>query len=192
LNVTVSSFGSSALINDLNAVPIDPFQPELAKEFIHEVLSTYNYHIKEDELNYLLYKVQWHIPFYFQLMIQELMRLVPKTVSITYEIIDEAFIQVTDKRNDHLFDHYVSRLKRLYLGNHLLFVKKFLNELAKAGELSRDNAINLGHELTSEAETRHILDSLLFDGYIVLVKNKDKMYEFNSLFLKTWWYNHEC
>jgi len=192
LNVTVSSFGSSSMINDLNAIPIEPLRPENSKDLITQVLTTYGYSIANEQLEYILSKVQWHIPFYFQLVMQEIMRQIEPQTPITTAVIDSSITQVTDRRNDHLFEHYVSRLKRLYKGDNLEFVSLFLNKLAVAGEMSKDGVVNLAHGLVDEVNARQILSSLLYDGYITEVRNKTNIYEFNSPFLKTWWYNHEC
>ena len=190
LNVTVSNLGTSALINDLTAIPVDPLRPEEAAELVTKVLNTYKYEIQQEQINYALSKIEWNIPFYFQLLIQEIMSEIDPGTEITNDVIDRAFPKIMEARNDHHFDHYVKRLKRVFGETQSKFVQKFLNQLAQVEMLSREEAQNMAHGILSEAETKKVLDSLRYDGYII--NSEQNNYKFNSPILKQWWYNHEC
>ena len=190
LNVTAANLDASVLINDLTSVPVDPLRNEEAADLITQVLSTYQYSIQQDQIQYALSKIEWNIPFYFQLLIQEIINQIEPEESITNEVIDDSFRKIMEQRNDHYFEHYVRRLKRVFNSTQLEFVQLFLNQLAQTESLSKAQALDMAHGLLSESETRRVLEILKYDGYVI---NADlNGYKFNSPILKQWWYNHEC
>ena len=191
LNVTAANLNSTELINDIPATPVNPLKPEEAKDLITQILLEYGYHIKEGEMNYLINRVEWFIPFYFQLVIQEIINYIDPEDEVSKEVIDYAMTKIADQQNDHHFEHYVKRLKRVFPESQLKFVKTFLNALAKSGQLSRDEVFNLGNTVIAEEEIKRVLNSLIYDGYIIKTTNETVTYKFNSPILKLWWYNHE-
>lgn len=190
LNVTATSLGASRLINDLNAIPVNPLTSEEAKELIVSVLKTYGYSIHDTQLDYMLKVVEWNIPFYFQLIIQEIISQIEPEDSITNELIDKSFDNIMEQRNNHHFEHYVTRLKRIFTEDEKKYVQKFLNTLAQSPFLTKGEAHNMAHGILSESDTRKVLDALMYDGYIVNAEQNE--FKFNSPILKQWWYSHEC
>jgi uncharacterized protein len=191
LNIIAANLDSSVFINDLNSVPVLPLNTEESKDLVSKVLDNYGYKIDNDKLTYLISKVEWLIPFYLQLMIQEIINLIEPEEDITSETIDKAFQKIMDQRNDHHFEHYVKRLKRLFVGDELKFVHLFLNTLAKNQSITKNEVLNMSHGIVTESQNNKILTSLVHDGYIIFIEeNRD--YKFNSPILKRWWYNHEC
>lgn len=190
LNLTVGNLDSSSLINDLASIPVNPLNKEESKDLIQSVLSTYNYSITNNELDYIINKAEWTIPFYFQLIIQEIINDIEPNEEITEAVIDKAFDTTLEQRNDHHFEHYVKRLKRVFNDKERAFIKIFLCKLSQNLSLTKDEAINIANGILSEEETRRLLDSLKYDGYII---NQDETtYKFNSPILRNWWRNHEC
>lgn len=193
LNLTVSNLDASSLINDLVSITVDPWKPEEAEELITKVLNTYKYKIDPEQLTYLVSKMEWNIPFYFQLVIKEIMYQIDPEDDITNEIIDISYKKIVEQKNDNLFDHYVIRLKRIFSEPQRKFVQLFLNRLAQTDAMSRGEVLNLAYDILSEAEVHKTLDALRYDGYIINAAGTgDKAYKFNSPILKQWWYNHEC
>lgn len=190
LNVTVANLDASVLINDLASVPVDPLRNEEAADLITQVLSTYQYSIQQDQILHALSRIEWNIPFYFQLLIQEIINQIEPEESITNQLIDESFLKIMEQRNDHYFEHYVRRLKRVFNETQLKFVQRFLNQLAQAESISKAQMHDMAHGLLSESETKRVLDILKYDGYVISVDENN--YKFNSPILKQWWYNHEC
>jgi uncharacterized protein len=192
LNVTVADLNDPKLINDVPSVPVNPLTIEESKDFIRNVLTTYHYRIDNDELDYFINKVEWLIPFYFQLMIQEIIDENEPDDVISKDFIDIAFNKIFKQRNDHHFEHYVKRLKRVFKGEQSKFVKIFLNKLAQNPFITKDEAINLAHGIVSEEATKRVIQTLEYDGYIIIINEDQIRYKFNSPILKMWWLNHEC
>jgi AAA+ ATPase superfamily predicted ATPase len=190
LNLTAESLGASVLINDLNAVSVYPLSPSESKELTVSVLKTYGYTIGDSQLEHLLTVVEWNIPFYFQLMIQEIINQIEPQEQITNDVINTGFNNIMEQRNNHHFEHYVTRLKRIFTENEKKYVQKFLNTLAQAPALTKGEAQNMAHGILSESETRRVLNALVYDGYIV--SDQQNEFKFNSPILKQWWFSHEC
>ncbi|MCG2610011.1 hypothetical protein LZZ90_00650 [Flavobacterium sp. SM15] len=193
LNLTAANLESTSLINDLTAISVNPLSADEAKDLILEILKTYKYTISQEQLDYMVSLVEWNIPFYFQLLIQEIINQIEPEDIITNKIIDESFFKIMDQRNDHHFEHYVRRLKRVFNEKELRFVKIFLNQLAQNEKISKGDAQNMSHGILTESETKKVLEALRYDGYVINQSETGNLeYKFNSPILKQWWYNHEC
>lgn len=193
LNVTVSNLDASSLINDLASITVDPWNVDEAEELITKVLDTYGYRIAPEQLTYIVSKMEWNIPFYFQLVIKEIMYQIEPEDEITNSVIDTCFAKMVEQKNDHHFDHYVIRLKRIFNDSQRKFVELLLNKLAQSYSLSHGEVFNLAYGILSDIEVRKTLDTLRYDGYIInTAGTENKTYKFNSPILKQWWYNHEC
>ena len=136
-------------------------------------------------------RVEWNIPFYYQLLIQEIINMLEPCDAITKELIDACMAKIVELRNDHHFEHYVKRLKRVFGNEQHQFVKAFLNHLSQHEQISLDEAMNIAHEMISEEDANRVIASLIYDGYIVTIKGNGNMYKFNSPILKMWWRNHK-
>lgn len=190
LNLTVSNLDSSSLINDLTAIPVTPLTETEAKDLIESVLSTYEISITEPMMEYMIAKVEWTIPFYFQLIIQELIDEMAPGDAVTEALTDQAFVAALESRNDHHFEHYVKRLKRVFTPAEQKFIGIFLCQLAGSDTMDKDDIVNLATGILTSEETGRLLDALKYDGYII-----DKAagaYKFNSPILRNWWKKHEC
>ena len=190
LNLTVGNLDSSSLINDLAAIPVLPLKEEEAQEMLISILNTYKFGLKTEIADYIIARVEWMIPFYFQLIIHEIINDIAPGEDITKEVVDKAFDASLEQRNDHHFEHYVKRLKRVFTEGEQDFIKIFLCQLAANEKLDRNQVLNLATGLISEEQTRRLLEALKYDGYIIDLTNAE--YKFNSPILKNWWKNHEC
>jgi hypothetical protein len=190
LNLTVGNLDSSSLINDLTAVPVYPLTEDESKDLISSVLKTYGYSILNEKLDYIIANAEWTIPFYFQLIIHEIINDIEPGDEISNEVIDRAFITALEQRNDHHFEHYVKRLKRVFSENERKFIQLFLCQLCEKSVMDRNEAINLSTGILTEDQTKRLLESLKYDGYII--NQSETVYKFNSPILKNWWRNHEC
>jgi len=190
LNLTVGNLDSSSLINDLTSIPVHPLNNEQSKDLIASILKTYKFEITDERLDYIIGKAEWTIPFYFQLIIQEIITDIEPHEEISEDVIDKAFETALEQRNDHHFEHYVKRLKRVFNDKERQFIKIFLCQLSQNLTLTKDQAINIANGTLTEDETRRLLDSLKYDGYII--NQSDNVFKFNSPILRNWWKNHEC
>lgn len=190
LNLTVGNLDSSSLINDLTSIPVNPLNEAESMELITSVLKTYGHEISSNALNHLIENVEWTIPFYFQLIIHEIINEIAPGDEITNNIIDQAFAAALDQRNDHHFEHYVKRLKRVFTNEERKFIQIFLCKLSGQASMNKNEVINLSNGILDENQTRRLLDALRYDGYII--NQTQSEYKFNSPILKNWWKNHEC
>nr|WP_314494247.1 hypothetical protein [uncultured Chryseobacterium sp.] len=190
LNLTVGNLDSSSLINDLTSIPVNPLTQAESKDLISSILNTYSYSITDDKLDYIIGKVEWTIPFYFQLIIHEIISDIDSTDEVTTDVIDRAFVTAIEQRNDHHFEHYVKRLKRIFNENERQFIQVFLCQLCRETTVDKDEAINLANGILTEEQTKRLLGALIYDGYII--SQSATVYKFNSPMLRYWWQNHEC
>ena len=176
-----SKIGSISAINDLSIVKVLPLEFEDAKDFVKVLAKNNNINIKEEEIIYILERIEWLIPFYIQLIMNELRK---EEKQITNQIVDSAFKSILDNRNH--FEHWHIRLKSLD-DNEYKFAKDILN-------FTSENTIITSNEITNLATKHTLLDdkakevknSLIYDGYIN-DNTKSKEYRFNSPILKMWW-----
>jgi len=184
LESVASKMDSIGLINDLSSIKILPLKFDDAKEFAKTLATSNSIEIQENEIEYLLQKLEWLIPFYIQLIMNELRKV---KALITPQIIDDAFDAILDNRNH--FDHWHVRLKSL-ADNEYRFSKELLNTISENMTIQSNEAINIASKYSlNDDEAKEIIHSLVYDGYI---NNNDnaKEYRFNSPILRMWWYKN--
>jgi hypothetical protein len=74
----VKKIGDSKYINDLYSVTIPPLDFEDAKAFVKQLLSNNHFDMNKSQIEYLLHKIKWFIPFYIQLILPETKKLYKK------------------------------------------------------------------------------------------------------------------
>lgn len=188
LENVVESINASQVINDLYSFGIPPFSAAEASGLIATIMEGSGYTFDEKWLQYLFDKIGWLIPFYIQLMIDEIDKApfeVEKVIS--KKEIDYAFWQASNHRN--YFSNWHTRLRRAYKGKEYNFTKALLNYVSEHGTVSSAHIKKLASAFQLEDDHRTLLNSLKYDGYI---NNHDdpKLYRFNSPLLKIWWYKH--
>jgi AAA+ ATPase superfamily predicted ATPase len=184
LESVASKINSIGLINDLSSIKVLPLELDDAKEFAKKLSESNGIEIEENEIEYLLNQIEWLIPFYIQLIMDELRKT---KKSITTSIIDSAFDAILDNRNH--FEHWHSRLKSL-ADNEYKFAKEILNTISEQMTMQSTEIINIASKYSlNQDEAKEIIHSLVYDGYI---NNNDnpKEYRFNSPILRMWWYKN--
>jgi hypothetical protein len=185
----VTSLNASATINDLYSFAIPPFTKTEAKNLVLKLIKGTEYVFKEGKIEYMLNKIEWLIPFYIQLIVDEIDKLEfeKKPKRITEKEIDTAFLQAVAHRN--YFANWHTRLRRAYEGSEYNFIKELLNYLSEHDTIPSGEIRDLAAAFEIETEYVNILNALKYDGYI---NNHDdpKIYRFNSPLLKIWWYNN--
>jgi len=187
LNLTVANLDSTELISDLPAMPVYLLEVDQARQLIKTVLSTYGVQITEECIAYMIQSIEWLIPFYFQLVIQELLDILEEGEEITEEKIEKAIGLVLHPRNDNHFHHYIKRIKRVFGESKMKYIKNFLNRLSQEGNIHLNQAIDMAEGQLEPGEVKAVLNSLAVDGYIVEIADTPDIYKFNSPILKNWW-----
>ena len=182
LESVTSKMDCSALINDLSIIKINPLELEDAKMFIQKLSQDNNINIGGKEIEYILLKIKWLIPFYIQLIMDDLRR---KNEPISIKIIDNTFTLILNNRNH--FDHWHTRLKNIG-DNEYKCAKEVLNIASKDSLILKNKIINIGekHNL-SEEKTSDLIRTLVYDGYINNNGLNTQEYIFNSPILEMWW-----
>jgi len=186
LENVVETLNASGTINDLYSFAIPPFTRAEAKNLVRKLIDGTWYTFYDDKIEYLLNKIDWLIPFYIQLVIDEIDKLEFENEPniITEREIDAAFLRVIEHRN--YFANWHTRLRRAYKGKEYSFTKELLNYVSENGTVSSGEIRDMAAAFEVEVEYGNILNALKYDGYL---NNHDdpKVYRFNSPLLKIWW-----
>ncbi len=185
LPAIVNRLNTPESINDLNQVEIPPLSPEDGKLFIEKLLNSAKVPYESTAIDYLLEKINWLMPFFIQLSVQELVDLYDQNkTKINSEVVDRAFDRICNRRNNTHFDSYYNRLRDAFSEEDYQLALEILNIIAERNKLSKET---LFEQLQSKGEQRDInavIESLEYDGYINL---QDGHYTFNSPILQLWW-----
>ncbi|WP_324171672.1 ATP-binding protein [Sulfurimonas sp.] len=187
LESVVSKINSIKIINDLNNVKILPLLKSEAYKFTNQLCSSVKIEMNKDAINYFLGKVEWLIPFYIQLLIQQLKILLREDRK---RVIDnKAINEAIDKALEHrsYFESWQTKLRESFSNNEYLFVKEILNIISENNIMEYSQIINIAtkHSL-NEDEAKDMIHTLIYDGYINNNENP-KVYRYNSPILRQWW-----
>ena len=187
LESVVSKINSTKLINDLNSIKVSPLPLPEAKMLAQKLSKSVDIEIDDETLSYLLEKIEWLIPFYIQLLIQEL-RTLSKKNAINNEMVEEAVDKALEHRNH--FEHWQSKLKEAFEKNSYLFAKEILNLVSGNTTIQSSQIMNIAAKHSvDEDDAKEIIHTLVYDGYINN-NNDPKIYRFNSPILRMWWYKN--
>ena len=101
------------------------------------------------------------------------------------DTIDSAFEGVIKNGNIY-FESYKSRLNESFIDTERLFIQKLLIKIKETDRLHFAEISNLATEYKVENRFELILETLLYDGYLIADKPKG-YYSFYSIILKYWW-----
>ena len=187
LESVVANIKSSKHINDLVSISVPPFEAEDAEKFATHLCKSNGIEIEKSDVLYMLEKIEWYIPFYIQLIVQEVKRLYRRNPTVSRAVIDQAIEKVLQHKKD--FVHWEERLSS-FSKEGKRYAKEVLNVISEHKTLESNKLVNMGakYEL-EEDDAKQIIHSLKYDGYI---NNSDdaKIYRFNSPMLRTWWYQN--
>lgn len=181
----VLSIDEPRSITDIGNFSIPPLSIKEAKELVAKIIDGDPILFEETDLDYFLYKMNWLLPYFIQLMMSEMDSICKEKTEhrITQATIDEAFKRALDNRS--YFEHWLVRLRTIFKGNDFSCAKEVLKIAAVK------NGINY-YELQNIITKFHIEDGapliniLQHDGY--LVKDEENgIYRFNSPLLQAWW-----
>lgn len=171
-------------INDLREIKINALNKAESVELLTNLLTEECKQTPPEEItDHILKKLEWWIPFYFQLMVREISDLINKG-TITKETVDIAFEKIIENGNIY-FEHFKDRLQKVFKSAEILkFVNEFLLTVKNNTDTDYAKALNLAEKNNCRDELDNILEVLKHDGYIVEVANH---YKFYSPILKRWW-----
>jgi hypothetical protein len=187
LEQIVGKLNSSHAINDLLAFDLPPFTNREAMGLIERILHGSEAEMSEAVRTYLLEKLIWLIPFFIQVVMNEVEEILnhEEAVSVTKKVVDQAFTKALAKRN--YYDHWHQRLSVLFDTTERRFAKEVLNLCSAGKPVAMDKVHDIG--TTKHALPDSYMDvvrSLMHDGYLVREADS-RMLRFASPLLMRWW-----
>ncbi len=193
LGNVVAKLGRRDLINDIVNIEVPPLSKEEGKELISRLVlgrkdDQKDFDISDQLKDYILNKDSWLIPYYIQIIFDELYE---SFVETNYELNTNSIDEVIDKiirdryKYQDYFENWKTRLRQAFEKNEYSCALEILNYISTNGSLDFNTANDLSvkHEIKDLKDVTNVLE---YDGY--LNKNKEKVYKFNSIILKEWWY----
>jgi hypothetical protein len=135
----------------------------------------------------MLKKIDWLIPFYIQLISQEVKRFYRREAITNKEVVDKAIQKILEHKKE--FVHWEERLNS-FNKDSKNFAREILSLISDEVTTESNALINIAAKYSlDEDEAKKIIHILKYDGYI---NNSDnaKIYRFNSPILRMWWYQN--
>jgi hypothetical protein len=179
----------SKSIIDLARIQIPPLKEDESMNMIVRLLEDMPFSLSENLIDYIHQKIKWLIPFYLQLVFEQLrdMHRDDHMDGISVETIDRAMDLMIRKRNH--FEPWFTRLRSSIKGNEFNFVKEVLNLASETGVIESNRIYDLAVKHGVEDTHKDLIGSLVYDGYI---NNDDEAreYRYNSPILQMWWWKY--
>lgn len=190
LEQIVGRLNCAGTINDLVAFDLPPFTEKEAKALIERIISGNEVTFKSEVRQYLLDKLVWLIPYFIQVVMDEVEGILneDETDTVTKAMIDQAMINAQGHRN--YYDHWHQRLSILFAPKERRFAKEILDRCSTGKPLAMDEVADLGlnkHKLPEQYSD--VIRSLIHDGYVWRDAVRNTL-RFNSPLLMSWWANH--
>ena len=177
---------ASKTINDLRDFSIKPFGERQALDFIAEAILSEEIEFSEEIRFYLLGKIEWLIPFYIQILLDEIENQLNdenKRV-IDQSVVDQAISRTLEVRT--YFEHWYTRLRVAFKGREYTFSKELLNLISKSDSgITKSEIFDFATKLELEDSYDTMVRTLIHDGYIH--RDTAGRYRYNSPLLKIWW-----
>ncbi len=186
LENVVNRMNGSSLINDLAPIQIPPLSKREVKVLIERILHGTSVEFAQKAYEHLLDIIEWWIPFYFQLILDEANKILDEDKSkiITVDILNQSVKNALRERI--YFDQWLVRLRKAYKGDDFSFVKELLNYVSEKQTIRSIEIHDMAVNYKIENSFNDLVNALKYDGY--LNNNDDaKIYRFNSPLLREWW-----
>ncbi|MDE6264753.1 MAG: AAA family ATPase [Paramuribaculum sp.] len=178
----------SMTINDLVPFDFDALSEKEAYGLVKALAEAEQVPFSNEMINYLLDKIEWHIPYFVQLLFTNIKNYPEAKNGVTEAMIDDAFDRLAHTENFSTWSERLAEYNGQEDGARLL-----LRELSKAsGGLAREQLLAIYSQCTGEQPIKAdnnlslILNMLEHDGYIIRLDGG--MRRFRSPLLKKWWY----
>lgn len=190
----VKRLGRLDLITDIPAVKVNPLTRDQSRDLIHCLwLGVQQKNPKVPVLSpgavdRILGKESWRIPYYIQIIMEELCDTSLETEkSVDAAAVDQAIRKIITDRYTYqdYFENWKTRLKQALAGDEYRLALDILNHIASRGDLDRDRLHDMAVK-RQVAAFKEVLGILEYDGYIS--PDEKGLFRFNSIILKEWWF----
>lgn len=178
----------SMTINDLVPFDFDALSYNEAKGLVNALAESEQIAFNPEMTAYLLEKIEWHIPYFIQLLFTNIKNYKEARNAVTKEMIDDAFEKLAHAEGFSTWSERLSEYNGEEMGARLL-----LKELCRADNgLTRNQLLNIYAQYTgdnpvkSDEKLSLILNMIEHDGYIMRVNGGIR--RFRSPLLRKWWY----
>lgn len=177
----------SMTINDMVLFDFDALAYPEARGLIRALADSEHVNISDEMTEYFLNRIEWHIPYFIQLLFNNIRTNKESAKGVTTDMIDDAFEKIARSTELNVWSERLSEYNGQEGGARLL-----LKELCKTDDgLSRDELLAVYSQYSGEnpfkadSELSLILSMIEHDGYIV--RSGDGLRKFRSPLLKRWW-----
>ena len=175
-------------LNDLHSFLIDAFTELEAKDFITRLKVDEKTQFSEDNIQYILNKLVWYLPFFIQIIVEEINHIiVTDNQQLSNDTIDKAYNHLV---SDSHFNTWDERLKEY--GDLEDNAREMLKQCASSEGVSRDGFLAILTSKEGDLEIRKLetvvsklLKMLQNDGYIIANNGN---YIFRSPILRDFWH----
>ncbi len=178
----------SMAINDMVSFDFDALSEDEAGGLISALSLAENIPFDDETISYLLSKVEWHIPYFIQLIFTHVKNSSGAKDGVTKQMLDAAFDRLYHSEEFSTWSERLSEYNGQEYGARIV-----LKELSKAeAGLSREQllaAYIMYSTLTpvkADHELSEILNLLEHDGYVMRFTGGTR--RFRSPLLRNWWY----
>ena len=189
-SIGIENFASmhqlSKHLNDIHSFSIGAFTEIEAKDFVFRLDVSEQIQFTEENIQYILDKLKWHLPYFIQILVEKINSLVfIENKQFSNDTIEEAYNCLIAE--DH-FNTWDERLKEYY--EYENNARKVLKLCTSPNGESRENLLanllaNKSNIEKVETELARLLNMLQNDGYLM---ENDGKYVFRSPILRDFWY----
>lgn len=179
----------SMTINDMISFDFDALSQEEAEGLILALSDSLSIPISANIVKYILDKIEWHIPYFIQLLFTTIKNYPDAKKGVTTLMVDTAFDYLAHTDILNTWYERLAEYNGFKEGAEIL-----LNALSSADKgLSRETLLDIFAQFINEpvakANTKFslILHMIEHDGYIMRVNGSIR--KFHSPLLKKWWYS---
>ncbi|MFA5252274.1 MAG: ATP-binding protein [Phycisphaerae bacterium] len=185
----VSKMNQVNLVADLAPIVVPQLTGIEAMHLMEMILDGSEVTLAEGAFDHLLDIIEWRIPYYIQILLDESYKIIMERDStiITKDDIDAAVRNALKQRI--YFEHWFARLRKAYKENDFSFVKELLNIISEKKKVTSIEIYDYAVKYGIGDSYTNLVNALKYDGYI---NNNDnpKEYRFNSSLLREWWYEN--
>ncbi|MDE7465703.1 MAG: AAA family ATPase [Muribaculaceae bacterium] len=178
----------SMTINDLMSFDFDALSEHEAKGLIEALAESENISLSDEIIGILLEKLEWHIPYFIQLVFTNIKNYPEIHMGVTPRMIDNSIDRLAHTDELTTWSERLSEYNGQEDGARLI-----LKRLCQSDKgLSRDQLLAIYTQYTDRSpmkadnELSLILNMLEHDGYIIRTEGGTR--RFRSPLLKKWWY----
>lgn len=179
-------------LNDLDVFPFAPFAPDTARAFLADIAKRRGRTLNADAAEVILRRLGWLSPYYLEKVAEDACILAGTGGVLDPPRAEAALDRMLDLEKRTYWSTWREHLDRNFLNPECNRLYTVLETVAKSDAgVSSDgllSALNRGGEPVGEAVLRHLLDTLLADGYLAV--DSERRYTFRMNLLREWWLRH--